>query len=234
MIHRLLRRLRPPRALALSLALATFGTSCASLEGYQQALAERDEEILRLQAERSELRRQQQGLSSEVSELEVRLQEANARLSRQTTPAQEPARPAVRRSSELDAFGIQTEDRGNDVVYTVPSAITFPSGSATLSQDGKKALRELAKVLLRDHSRGVFRIEGHTDTDPISKSKFANNRDLSLARAMAVLTFLVEECGLADKQCVVTGFGPHRPRDPGSSADAKARNRRVEVVVTRG
>lgn len=234
MIHQQRRRSRHARGLILAFALAAFASSCASVETYKDALAERDQEILRLQEERAELRRQQQGLSGEVRDLQVRLQEASARLARTNTPAQEPARSGPRRSPELEAVGIQAEDRGGEVVYTVPSAITFPSGSATLSKDGQKALRELAKVLQRDHARGTLRIEGHTDSDPIQKSKFANNRELSLARAMSVLSFLVEECGLPDQQCVITGFGPHRPRDTGTSADAKARNRRVEVVVTRG
>jgi chemotaxis protein MotB len=232
MTHQLRRR---PliRSTALLLVLASFVSSCASVDAYKEALSERDQEILRLHEERSDLRRQQQGLSGEVRELQVRLQEANARATRQTTATPEAPRAASRRSAELDAVGISSEDRGNDVVYTVPSAITFPSGSATLSKDGQKALRELAKVLQREHPRGIFRIEGHTDSDPIQKSKFANNRELSIARGMAVLTFLVEECGVSDTQCVITGFGPHRPREAGSGADSKARNRRVEVVVTR-
>lgn len=231
MTHPLRRRPSLLGSASILFVLASFGSSCASVDEYKTALAERDQEILRLHQERTDLRRQQAGLSSEVRDLQVRLQEANARTTRETTP--EAPRTSSRRSPELDAVGISQEDRGGDVVYTVPSAITFPSGSAELSNDGKKALRELAKVLLRDHPRGTFRIEGHTDSDPISKSKFANNRELSLARGMAVLTFLVVDCGVSDTQCVISGFGPHRPLADGQTAAAKARNRRVEVVVTR-
>ncbi len=225
---------RPLRTLALALVLASIGSSCTSVDAYKTALSERDQEIQRLREERADLKRQQEGLSGDVRDLEVRLQEANARAARAVTPvAQEAARTPVRRSPELDAVGIGYEDRGGEVVFTIPAAITFPSGSASLSKAGQKALRELAKVLQRDHSRGVFRIEGHTDIDPIQKSSFGNNRELSLARAMAVLKFMVEDCGLSDQQCVVSGFGPHRPRDPGKAAESMAKNGRVEIVVTR-
>jgi chemotaxis protein MotB len=116
-------------------------------------------------------------------------------------------------------------------VITIPSSISFPSGKAELSAQGQNALRQVAAVLKQSHPTGLYSIEGHTDTDPIRKSGFESNRDLSLERAMAVLTYLVEDCRIPDEQCVVVGHGQYRPIDPGTSSAAKAKNRRVEIVV---
>ena len=76
-------------------------------------------------------------------------------------------------------------------------------------------------------------VGGHTDSDPIVKSKFASNRDLSLARAMAVLRYLVDDAGIKDGQCAVVGFGEYRPLTANDSSASKARNRRVEITVVR-
>jgi chemotaxis protein MotB len=88
-------------------------------------------------------------------------------------------------------------------------------------------------VLLQDHASGRYSIEGHTDTDPIKKSKWESNRELSVARAMAVLDYLVEECNVPDGSCVVAGHGQYDPKAEGSDAGAKARNRRVDIIVHR-
>jgi chemotaxis protein MotB len=117
------------------------------------------------------------------------------------------------------------------MVISIRSAITFPSGQAALSKEGQKAIRNVASSLKKTYPGAKYGIEGHTDTDPIKKSKFPSNRDLSIARAMAVLTYLVEECGLPDDQCIVAGHGQYDPVVANKSESDKANNRRVEIVV---
>lgn len=216
--------------ITLSALLLLLGSACASPEAYQRALDDREAEIAALREERADLKRQRQQLAAQVSDLEAQLGATRAQLQARPEPIPASA-PAMQSSPELERLGIGYEQRGGEAVITIPAGITFPSGSAALSKEGRAALREVATVLLRDHPDGTYRIEGHTDSDPVRKSGFANNRELSIARAMAVLTFLVEECGIPDDRCVVSGFGPHRPLDPGTSAAAKAKNRRVEIVV---
>ena len=108
----------------------------------------------------------------------------------------------------------------------------FRSGSDDVSKEGVESLRKLADGL---KGRDIYlRIVGHTDNDPIVKSKFASNRDLSLGRAMAVLHYLVDEAAIADGQCVVAGWGPYRPVAGNDTSAHKAKNRRVEIVVNQG
>ena len=121
--------------------------------------------------------------------------------------------------------------RDGNMVYTVPTEITFKSGQATLTSGGKKALRAESARLVRDYPDSEYWIEGHTDSDPIVKSKFETNRNLSVQRGMAVLYFLVEDAGLRDGQCVVAGWGEYRPVSSNDTAANKARNRRVEIIV---
>lgn len=212
---------------ALALAgLVLFTTGCTSSAQYRRTIEDQEAEIRALREERAGLKRDREAYLGEVDELSVRLQEANARLAEAPQPA-----PAAERHPELEELGIGYGIRNGMTVITIPAGITFPSGKAELSAQGKKALKEVAAVLKKSHGTGVYSIEGHTDVDPIKKSSFGSNRELSLARGMAVLKYLVEDCGVPDEQCVLVGHGQYRPVDPKTTDSAKAKNRRVEIVV---
>ncbi|MCB9914381.1 MAG: OmpA family protein [Planctomycetes bacterium] len=214
------------RVLALGLICVGLGaSSCTSPEAYRKAMEERDQEIARLREERAQLKNDRQGLLQQIDDLAAQLREANSTISEHKDAIEASSQP------ELDGLGIDYGYRNGMAVISIPSSITFGSGKADLSKEGKDAMRKVAAVLKKNHPNGVYSIEGHTDTDPIRKSSFKTNRELSLARATAVLTFLVEDCDIADEQCVVAGYGQYRPVDAGTTAAAKAKNRRVEIVV---
>lgn len=213
------------RSLAATLALAcSFG--CASNAHYQQALAERDAEIKALREERTAVKHKNRDLSAQNQVLDKQLQEAHARLVSQ--PAREIGGPEF---PDLDREGVEYGMRDGNMVLTVSSDVTFASGKAELSEKGRKALAAVAKALSTQYPDDEYWIEGHTDSDPIQKSKFDSNRDLSLARAMAVLRYLVEDAGVPDGRCVVAGWGEYRPVAQNDSKGGKAKNRRVEIVV---
>lgn len=223
----MLKRLESWQTALLTLLLfTTFGvTSCTSPDQLRNAIDERDAEISQLREERSVLKRDRQLLQAELENMGAKLREASMRRDPEPIAAPQTSQPG------LESLGIGYAYRDGVAVITIPAGISFGSGKATLSNSGRNALKEVASVLRRDHAGGVYSIEGHTDTDPISKSKFASNRDLSLTRATAVLTYLVEDCDILDDQCVVVGHGQYRPVDPSNTEEAKARNRRVEIVV---
>jgi chemotaxis protein MotB len=202
-----------------------LAASCAANSQYQAALQEREAENRALREERTALKNDMRDLEFQKESLEVALREANARLLEQPEPV------AAQSFPELDDAGITYGERDGRMVITIPSQITFGSGKATLSEGGKDALTAVARALIDEYSGAEYWIEGHTDNDPIVKSKFATNRDLSLARAMAVLHYLVEETGVPDGQCVVAGWGEYRPLASNDTAANKALNRRVEIVV---
>jgi chemotaxis protein MotB len=200
-------------------------TGCVSSRGYQAALDDRDAEIRKLREERAALKSQIQSMKSSLDTVQGELADASAR------PVE--AAPEPQKFPELDSLGIDYGVRDGNMVISIPSSITFASGQATISKDGQKALKEVASTLKRQYPEAKYSMEGHTDTDPIQKSKFSSNRELSVQRAMAVLTYLVAECGVPDSQCVVAGHGEYDPVARGDTKGDKAKNRRVEIVVHR-
>jgi len=203
------------------LLLPLLAQGCTSSRAYQQALDDNEAEIRRLREERAQLKEQNRQLKSSLDSTRGELTNASATLP-EAAPAKFP---------ELDQEGITYGMRGGNMVISIPSSITFASGQATLSSEGRKALQKVASTLKKEYVGATYSIEGHTDSDPIKKSKFASNRELSVSRAMAVLTFLVEECAIQDEQCIVAGHGQYDALGPNDSDKNKARNRRVEIVV---
>jgi len=121
----------------------------------------------------------------------------------------------------------------------LPSEVLFRSGSADLGAEGKRQLSDLAEVIRDVASRApqdldwVLRVDGHTDIQPIRGSgRFRDNWELSQARALAVVRYLIEEENLPPKRLAATGFGQYQPIDPGQTPEALARNRRIEFKFT--
>ena len=77
----------------------------------------------------------------------------------------------------------------------------------------------------------VMRVDGHTDTRTIASAQFKSNWDLSAARAIAVVRYLISK-GVSPQRLVAAGFGEFDPIDPGTSEDALAHNRRIELKLT--
>jgi chemotaxis protein MotB len=220
--------------LLAALAGSPMLTGCVSQAGLRQSIADREAEIRDLREERAALKGQVATLRTQLQKAEATASEASLSASLDRVEAQIPAAATAqteRAFPELDSLGIGYGLRDGQMVISIPSEITFGSGRADLSDQGKAALAKVASTLEREYPRGKYFVEGHTDTDPIKKSKFASNRELSLARAMAVLTFLVEQCQVPDANCTVVGHGQYEPVAAGSSTADKAKNRRVEIVV---
>ena len=121
--------------------------------------------------------------------------------------------------------------------FVFQSEVLFPSGVAELSDQGKTQLVSLAKIL-KDLSpripaevKWILRVDGHTDTIPIKTAIFASNWELSSARAINVVRFLVDQ-GLPPDRLAAAGFGEFQPLDKDNSPAARGRNRRIEMRLT--
>lgn len=121
--------------------------------------------------------------------------------------------------------------------FVVPSELLFPSGSDALQPAGKLQLDRLAQTLrevtaeIPSDIDWVLRIDGHTDRQPINTPRFPSNWELSSARAIAIVKYLVT-AGIPPKHLAANGFGQFQPLDPGDSEAALARNRRIEIQLT--
>ncbi len=120
--------------------------------------------------------------------------------------------------------------------FVFQSEVLFPTGSDELQEGGREQLGKLAATLKDIAAKipkdidWVLRVDGHTDVRPIRKT-FASNWELSAARAIAVVKFLIEQ-GIAPNRLVAAGFGEFQPIDKGQSDEAFARNRRIELKIT--
>lgn len=214
------------------LLLVPFLGACVTSQSHQRALDEKDATIRELRDERARLKAQLQGAAADRDDALGQLAEAGS--ARAEPEAREPVAPAAdAKFPELDSVGVSYGMRDGNMVLSIPASITFASGKAELSSDGKAALKKVGTTLQREYPEAHFSVEGHTDADPIKKSGFGSNRDLSVARAMAVLRFLVEDCGVSDERCIVAGHGQYDPVAANQKDGDKAKNRRVEIVVLR-
>jgi len=212
------------------LALSVFSGACQTEHAYRDALEEQTAENKRLREERAQIKGDNRDLNYQKESLENAVAEANAKLLEM--PRRDNSADA-KKFPELDSAGIGYGLRNGEMVITMSSDINFAAGKAELSKAGRSALGSVAKALASEYPKAEYWIEGHTDADPITKAKFGSNRELSLARAMAVLHYLVEDAGVPDEQCVIAGWGQYRPVVAGKTAEAKSKNRRVEIVVHR-
>lgn len=115
------------------------------------------------------------------------------------------------------------------IVIRVEEKGSFPSGSAQLTWEFEGLLLDMAVVLA--DIPGRLTIEGHTDNLPIRTERFYSNWDLSAARAAAVANVLLARDHVSPTRLSVTGLADTEPRVPNSSADNRAKNRRVEIII---
>lgn len=121
--------------------------------------------------------------------------------------------------------------------FVVPTDILFESGSADLAPAAENQLHQLAQTLnevaaeIPSNLDWILRIDGHTDKRPIHTSQFSSNWELSTARAVAIVKYLVVQ-GIPANRLSANGFGQFQPLDPADTPDAYAKNRRIEIQLT--
>lgn len=112
----------------------------------------------------------------------------------------------------------------------LPENLLFGSGSADLGPEAANVLDKMGLII--DKSGQNVRIEGHTDNIPVRSGRFASNWDLATARATRVLMYLQQTNGIPASRLSAAGYGEHRPLAPNDTPEGRARNRRVEFVIT--
>jgi len=134
------------------------------------------------------------------------------------------------RSAGLD--DVEVVLRGDQAVQVnVQGETFFDLGKADLRPATQRFLGGLAEILR--HNRYEVEVVGHTDTFPISSAEFPTNWELSAARATRVTRFLIERGGLDPRRFTAIGHSMYRPVAPNTDLESMARNRRVEIVITR-
>jgi len=129
--------------------------------------------------------------------------------------------------------GLTVEERNGKVYVSLEAKLLFASGSIVVDSQGKSALVKLAKVLEASEDVNIL-VEGHTDTDKYrgSSGGIKDNWDLSVLRATSVVKILKDNSTISPDRITAAGRGEFVPIDPDDTADAKKKNRRIEVILT--
>jgi len=125
--------------------------------------------------------------------------------------------------------GVEVSSSARGLVISLPEAGSFPAGRAELSTKARDVMLDLSAELRALPNQ--IRVEGHTDDVPIHTAQFASNWELSTARATTVIQYLVEAGGIDPARLAAAGYAEYRPRLANDTAEARARNRRVDIVV---
>ncbi|MGZ3755746.1 MAG: OmpA family protein [Mucilaginibacter sp.] len=208
--------------------------------------ADLNERIKGLNGNVADIQKKYEGLNnnynattSKVSALTADLQKREARLKEveDILRKRDEASNALKEKLQKALLGFQqsglTVDIRNGKVYvSLADKLLFPSGSIIINENGKTALKQFAAVLNKEPDINIA-VEGHTDDKKvINLGQIKDNWDLSVLRATSVTRYLTEVENVDPHRLTATGKSEFQPIDPANSNDARAKNRRIEIVLS--
>jgi chemotaxis protein MotB len=188
------------------------------LELKESALAKEQNRLEQLQKDLQARSNQIGELQSLIADKEQKMMTLKENLSRALT--------------NFEGQGLSVELRDGKVYVSMENKLLFASGSWTVGGEGQKAVEELGKVLADNPDIAVL-IEGHTDNIPYGgNGPITDNWDLSTKRATEVLKLLLKNGNINPQNLTAAGKGEFEPLAPNTTEEGKAKNRRIEVVLT--
>lgn len=193
-------------------------TLLGDLENKQNALAK---EKQRLQLLEEDLKSR----SQRIDELETILAAKDAKM--------KALKQSVSNAlTNFEGKGLTVEQRNGKVYVSMENKLLFSSGSWAVGEQGQQAVKQLAAVLAENNDINVL-IEGHTDNVPYGgNGALQNNWDLSTKRATSIVNLLQQNGRINAERLTAAGRGEYAPIASNSSAEGKAKNRRIEVILT--
>ncbi len=189
----------------------------------EQKLGDARAELDRLQQKQLDLSGQLVQTVAEKDKLEAELKRVQNELSAMLEP-------------QIQAGSVRIKRRGNDLVVDLADQILFDSGKTEINEGGQKVLSQVAPTLVQLKNFTV-QVAGHTDgtrvSSPSTQEHFATNWELSTARATNVVRFLEERGRVPGERLAAMGFGQYRPLASNASAEGRAQNRRIELILQR-
>lgn len=143
------------------------------------------------------------------------------------TPSLKAITKALEQEIRAGKVEISVQPRG--LVVSLQQAAFFPSGEDVVDPKTYPTIDRLA-ALLKQVPNSI-RVEGHTDSVPIHNPRFRSNWELSAARSIAVMELLTKRCGIAYDRVAIVGYAETMPVAPNDTAEGRARNRRVDLVL---
>jgi chemotaxis protein MotB len=180
------------------------------------------QDVSRLETERGNLGGELESAKKRMEELRKAQAQAEARAAQ--------FRKLVAQFKQLtDAGKLQVELRENRMIVRLGDQILFDPGKTELKKEGEDALRQVTDVLKEIPNRN-YQVAGHTDNIPIKSKRFRSNWDLSTARAVEVVNFMIAS-GMEPKRLSAAGYADQSPVAANDSPENKAKNRRIEITL---
>jgi chemotaxis protein MotB len=227
--------------------LATTSGTLATLKDAYVALEQNSNEALQASIEKNrglleEIQIKEGELLSERTRLDSLKRELSSRIARveelEGLVADKEALMSALKTALTDALvsfkgnGLSVEQRDGKVYVSMENKLLFQSGSWSVGNTGKQALKQLGNVLAANLEIAVL-IEGHTDSDPyIGNDNLSGNWDLSTKRATEIVKLLLKNKKIKAENLTAAGKGQHQPLATNKTAAGKAKNRRIEVILT--
>ncbi len=194
----------------------------------RQLLAELEEKEKALATEQARLEKLQRDLmarSKRVDELESVIAAKDEKMN--------ALKNAISRALvNFEGKGLTVEQRDGKVYVSMENKLLFNSGSWAVGAEGRRAVNQLASVLAQNPDIAVL-IEGHTDNVPYNGSgQLTDNWDLSTKRATAIVQLLRENARIEPQNLTAAGRGEYAPVATNETAEGRAKNRRIEVILT--
>ena len=190
----------------------------AQLEAKEQALASENARL-------EKLKKELESGTKRMAELEHIIASKDAAMTR--------LKQAISKAlTNFEGKGLTVEQRNGKVYISMENKLLFQSGSWAVGTQGRQAIKQLGEVLAKNTDIAVL-IEGHTDDDPYQgNGQLSGNWDLSTKRATAIVTILREDQSIPPENLTAAGRGEFAPIANNDSAEGKAKNRRIEVILT--
>ena len=190
----------------------------AQLEAKEQALAAENARL-------DKLKQELEARSQRVAELESVIASKDAAMTK--------LKDAISKAlTNFEGNGLTVEQRNGKVYVSMENKLLFESGSWAVGSKGKQAVKQLGEVLAENPEIAIL-IEGHTDNVPYKgNEQLSGNWDLSAKRATAIVNILRENAAINPENLTAAGRGEFAPIVSNETAQGKAQNRRIEVILT--
>jgi chemotaxis protein MotB len=200
----------------------------ADLQSTRTELLAKEDVLRVLEAELNEKEANLESVSAELRTREQRVNELEDLLAKQEASANALRDKIQQALLGFKDKGLTVETRNGKVYVSLEAKLLFPSGSTVINAEGKQALVDLAKAI-EDQADMEIIVEGHTDTDALRSTSIPrDNWELSVLRATAVVKIMTENSSIQPAILAASGRSEYHPVD----AEDKARNRRIEVIIS--
>ena len=202
------------------------------LQKNQEELQAQEDALRTLEASLQKKEADLNKLNTELAEREKRVNELEAIIAKKDAAVAALKDKVKAALLGFENNGLTIEQKNGKVYVSLDESLLFSSGSYNVGSKGKTVLKKLAVVLEQSPDINVL-VEGHTDNVPMkSQGAIADNWDLSVKRATAVVKIMTENSKVNPKRLTAAGRGEYLPLDLSNTAEGRKKNRRIEVILT--